>query len=423
MKAEIISVGTELLLGQIANTDAQYISGELSRIGVGVYYHTVVGDNETRICEAIKAADARCDVVILTGGLGPTADDLTKETLCGYLGLACVMHRRSYERLCARFAQMNIKEPTENNFKQVYFPKDAVVLDNDNGTAPGMYYEREDGHVFMALPGPPFELNPMFSNYALPLLTKKSGCVLKSRVLRLCGIGESLIETKIKDILDAQTNPTIAPLLGNGDVTLRITAMAKSEEEAEKLILPAEKSLTERLGEYVYGYDDDTPEKVLVELLKQKKLKISTAESCTGGLIASRITDVSGASSVFDEGVVTYANEAKTKYLGVSEQTIEKYGAVSSQTAEEMVNGLLKNMNCDVAVAVTGIAGPTGGTKEKPVGLVYIAVGVKCGDGILTDVTKNNFAGSRDKIKFRTSTTAIINTIGMIKNCKIQERK
>lgn len=416
MKAEIISVGTELLLGQIANTDAQYISGELSKIGVGVYYHTVVGDNDGRICDVIKIADERCDVVILTGGLGPTVDDLTKETLCEYLGLECEMHQRSYERLCARFEKMNIKEPTENNFKQVYFPKNAVILDNDNGTAPGMYYEREDGHVFIALPGPPFELNPMFSNYALPLLAKKSGCILKSRILRLCGIGESLMETKVRDILDAQTNPTIAPLLGNGDVTLRITAKAKNEDEAEELILPTEKLLMERIGEYVYGYDDDTPEKVLVELLKQKNLKISTAESCTGGLIASRITDVSGASSVFDEGVVTYANDAKAKYLGVNKLMLEKFGAVSSQTADEMVRGLLNNMNCDVAVAVTGIAGPTGGTKEKPVGLVYIGVGVKCGNEIVTEVTKNNFVGSREKIKFRTSTTAIMNTIKLIKN-------
>lgn len=417
MKAEIISVGTELLLGQIANTDAQYISCELSKIGVGVYYHTVVGDNRDRIYDAIKIADARCDVVILTGGLGPTVDDLTKETLCDYLNLKCEMHKKSYDRLCERFEKMNIKEPTENNFKQVYFPKDSIVLDNDNGTAPGMYYEREDGHVFVALPGPPFELKPMFSNYALPLLAKKSGCILKSRILRLCGIGESLMEAKVRDILDTQTNPTIAPLLGNGDVTLRITAMAKSEDEAQKqLILPTEKLLMERIGEYVYGYDDDTPEKVLVELLKQRKLKVSTAESCTGGLIASRITDVSGSSGVFDEGVVTYANEAKMKYLGVKEQTLKAYGAVSAQTAEEMLNGLLNNMNCDVAVAVTGIAGPTGGTKEKPVGLVYIGVGIKDKDKTVTSVTKNNFAGSRDKIKFRASTTAIINTIGIIKN-------
>lgn len=416
MKAEIISVGTELLLGQIANTDAQYISTELSKIGIGVYYHTVVGDNYDRIYGAIHSADTRCDVVILTGGLGPTVDDLTKETLCDYLNLKCEMHQKSYDRLCARFEKMNIKQPTENNFKQVYFPSTATVLDNDNGTAPGMYYEREDGHIFIALPGPPFELCPMFSDKALPLLIKKTGCVLKSRVLRLCGIGESLMETKVRDILDAQTNPTIAPLLGNGDVTLRITAMAPSEEEAQSLILPTEKLLMERIGEYVYGYDDDTPEKVLVDLLKRKTLKISTAESCTGGLIASRITDVSGASAVFCEGVVTYANEAKSKYLGVKRETLAEYGAVSSQTAREMVCGLIDRMDCNVAIAVTGIAGPTGGTAEKPVGLVYIGVAVKNGENVTVDVTENNFVGSRDKIKFRTSTTAIMNAVKMIIN-------
>ncbi len=416
MKAEIISVGTELLLGQIANTDAQYISTELSKIGIGVYYHTVVGDNYDRIYGAIQSADARCDVVILTGGLGPTVDDLTKETLCDYLHLKCELHKRSYERLCARFEKMNVEQPTENNFKQVYFPITATVLDNDNGTAPGMYYERKDGHIFIALPGPPFELSPMFSDKALPLLIKKTGSVLRSRVLRLCGIGESLMETKVRDILDAQTNPTIAPLLGNGDVTLRITAMAQSEDEAQRLIAPTERQLMERIGEYVYGYDDDSPEKVLVELLKQKKLKISTAESCTGGAIASRITDVSGSSAVFCEGVVTYANEAKTKYLGVKTETLDKYGAVSPQTAHEMVCGLIEKMDCDVAVAVTGIAGPTGGTAEKPVGLVYIGVAVKNGENVTVDVTKNNFVGSRDRIKFRTSTTALMNVIKMIKN-------
>lgn len=416
MKAEIISVGTELLLGQIANTDAQYISQELSKLGIGVYYHTVVGDNWDRTVDAISLATSRCDVVILTGGLGPTADDLTKEALCSYLGLECVMHQRSYDRLCERMKKHNVTTMTQNNYKQAMFPESATVLDNDHGTAPGMYYEREDAHVFAALPGPPSELKPMFSNYVMPLLLKKSGKVLVSRVLRMYGIGESSMETRVKDILDAQTNPTVAPLLGNGDVTLRITAMADDEDEAKLLIEPMEASLTERLGEYIYGYDDDTPQSVLVELLKQKGLTVATAESCTGGLIASRITDVAGSSEVFNEGFVTYANEAKVKHLGVKEQTLIDYGAVSEQTAREMVLGLIERTNCDVAVAVTGIAGPGGGTPEKPVGLVWIAVAVKTSDGIKISVTKNNFVGNREKIKFSTSTTAIINAIKMIKN-------
>jgi len=279
-----------------------------------------------------------------------------------------------------------------------------------------MYYEREDAHVFAALPGPPSELKPMFSNYVMPLLQKKSGKVLVSRVLRMYGIGESSMETRVKDILDAQTNPTVAPLLGNGDVTLRITAMADNLQEAKLLIEPTEKALTERLGEYIYGYDDDTPQSVLVELLKQKGLTVATAESCTGGLIASRITDVQGSSEVFNEGFVTYANEAKVKHLGVKEQTLIDYGAVSEQTAREMVLGLIERTNCDVAIAVTGIAGPGGGTHDKPVGLVWVGVAVKTSDGIKLSVTKNNFVGNREKIKFSTSTTAIINAIKMIKN-------
>ncbi len=414
MKAEIISVGTELLLGQIANTDAQYISQKLSEIGIGVYHHTVVGDNWDRIVDAISHADKRCDLIILTGGLGPTVDDITKEALCSYLGLESVRHEHSYRRLCDRMAKYGRTTFTENNLKQVLFPKDAFVLDNDHGTAPGMYYEREDGSVFMALPGPPSELKPMFSERVLPKLMEKSQTVLVSRVLRMVGIGESLMETKVRDILDSQTNPTVAPLLGNGDVTLRITAMASTEDEARGLIAPMEEEIRSRLGEFIYGTDDDTPEKVLVRLLNEKGLHVSTAESCTGGLIAAKITDVSGSSSVFNEGVVTYANSAKMKFLGVREETLANHGAVSSETATEMVKGLLNNMNCDVAIAVTGIAGPTGGTDEKPVGLVYIGVGVKSHNGDIINITKNNFVGTREKIKFSTAIAAIINTIKLI---------
>lgn len=412
MKAEIVSVGTELLLGQIANTDAQYISQCLSEIGIGVYFHTAVGDNWDRIKESIDHAATRSDIVILTGGLGPTVDDLTKEALCDYLGLETKKHKKSFERLLERFQKMG-REITPNNIKQALFPEDAVVLDNDFGTAPGMYYER-DGKVFMALPGPPFELKPMFANYVIPLLKKKSECVIKSRVLRVFGLGESMMETMVKDILDAQTNPTIAPLLGNCDVTLRITAMAQNEEEALELIKPTEALLCERLKGYVYGYDNDTPESVLVALLKENKLSFSAAESCTGGLVASRVTDIPGASEVMGESVVTYSNVAKIKYLGVSECTLNEYGAVSENTAREMVLGIIKSSGSDVSVAVTGNAGPSY-MEDKSVGLVYIATAVKNGDNYIVNVKEYRFVGARDKVKYRAASSAIIDSISAIK--------
>lgn len=412
MRADIISVGTELLLGQIANTDAQYISQRLSEIGIGVYFHTAVGDNRERILSTIALAESRSDIIILTGGLGPTVDDITKEALCEHLGLETVLHEESYVRLCERFAKMN-RSVTENNLKQVLFPREATVLKNDRGTAPGMYYER-NGKIYMALPGPPFELKAMFDGYAMELLKAKNDHTIVSRVLRMYGIGESAMENMVRDILDAQTNPTVAPLLGNGDVTLRITAMADNEAAARELIAPVEAMLTERLKEYIYGFDDDTPEGVLVRLLAEKGLSIATAESCTGGLIASRITDIPGASDVLNEALVTYSNEAKMRHLSVSEATLAAYGAVSEETAYEMVSGLLANAACSAAISVTGIAGPSGGSEEKPVGLVYIGTGLRHGSKTDINVKKYNFIGTRDKIKFNAATSAITDMINFI---------
>ncbi len=415
MNAEIVSVGTELLLGQIANTDAQYISQCLSEIGISVYYHIAVGDNWDRIKDSIDCAAKRSDIIILTGGLGPTVDDLTEEALCEYLDLETVEHKKSLERLLERFNKSG-RTLTKNNMKQVLFPVDAVVLDNDCGTAPGMYYER-NGQVFIALPGPPSELKPMFSNYVMPLLREKNSAVIKSRVLRVYGIGESMMETMVKDILDSQTNPTVAPLLGNGDVTLRITAMAQSEEEAMKLIEPMENKIRERLGEYIYGVDNDTPESVLVSLLKEKNMKFSAAESCTGGLIASRVTDIPGASDILKESLVTYSNNAKKKYLDVNDDTLEKYGAVSENTAYEMAVGALKNTESNISVAVTGNAGPSV-LEDKSLGLVFIATAVKLDDKVMVNVKEYRFVGTRNKIKFSAATSAIIDTINTIKNMR-----
>ncbi len=411
MVAEIVSVGTEILLGQIANTDAQYISQCLSELGIGVFYHTAVGDNHDRILSSIALAASRSDIIILTGGLGPTVDDLTKEVLCEYLGLETVTHGKSLERLKERFRQMN-KELTPNNYKQVLFPKESIVLDNDRGTAPGMYHEK-DGKTFMALPGPPFELNYMFSTYVMPLLRAKSDSVICSKVLRLYGIGESKMESVIRDILDKQTNPTIAPLLGNGDVTLRITAKAENEEEAQKLITSVENKLRERLSEFIYGVNDDSPEKVLVRLLKEKGLKISTAESCTGGLIASRITDVPGASDVIERSFVTYSDEAKNSILGVKKDTLLKHGAISRETAFEMARGLFAATNSQIVISVTGNAGPSA-AEDKEVGLVYIGVFRRDPCGINGAVKEYHFAGTRSKIKFSAATSAIIDAVKLI---------
>lgn len=410
MTCEIIAVGTELLLGQIANTDAQYISRRLNEYGISVLYHTAVGDNPDRIKEAISIASQRCNIVILSGGLGPTVDDITKEILCEFLSLPLVLHQPSYEHLKAYFDSTH-RAMTENNVKQVCFPEAATILPNDCGTAPGMLIETEH-NTFAALPGPPKELEMMFDKYLLPLLAAKGKHVIQSRVLRMTGIGESAMENKVRDILDAQTNPTVAPLLGVGDVTLRITASADTEQEAAALIAPMEEKLRERLSDYIYGVDNDTPESVLVQLLQEKHLKIATAESCTGGMISSRITNVPGASEIFERGFVTYSNSAKVSLLGVEPDILQQYGAVSEQTARQMAEGVLSRTGADVAIGVTGIAGPGGGSPEKPIGLVYIAVATrkKC------VVSKHNFTGSRDKVRFSASTAALISALRLIQS-------
>ncbi len=372
MNAEIIGIGSELLLGQIANTDAQFISQQLSGIGVSVYFHTAVGDNRLRILETLSIASTRSDIIITTGGLGPTMDDISKETVAEYLGMDLYLHEPSKNRLEEYFKKRN-RNMCQNNYKQAMFPKDCIVLPNDNGTAPGMIVERDD-KVYIVLPGPPSELQPMFVDYVLPYLKAKTSDKIISRVIRIFGIGESAVEEKLKDLLANQSNPTIAPLASQGEVTLRVTAKGPSKEACYNLIEPVEKEIITRLGDAVYGFDDDNLESVVVSLLKKGRFSLAVAESCTGGLIANRITNVSGSSEVFLEGLVTYSNEAKIKRLGVLEETINKYGAVSEETAREMAIGVSKELSSDFGLSVTGIAGPTGGSEEKPVGLVFIGL-------------------------------------------------
>ncbi|HHT66110.1 MAG: competence/damage-inducible protein A [Caldicoprobacterales bacterium] len=394
MNAEIISIGSELLLGQIVNTNAQFLSQQLSVLGIDVYWHTVVGDNRIRILEALRMASDRSDIIITTGGLGPTMDDLSKETITEFLGMQLTIHQPSLKRIQDYFQSLN-RNMTENNVKQAMFPKEALILQNDNGTAPGAVIEK-DNKVFVILPGPPAELQPMFLNYVSTYLAKKTGEGIFSKVLRIFGIGESVVEELIKDLLQQQENPTIAPLASAGEVKLRITAKAASREQAEALIRPVQTEVESRLGDAVYGYDDDTMETIVLKLLRERGMRLALAESCTGGHVSDLITNVPGASDVFLESCVTYSNESKVARLGVSPDTLNKYGAVSHQTAKEMAEGIRKTSGSDIGAAITGIAGPGGATVEKPVGLVFMAIAGSDG----TKTKELHLGGNRMRIKY-----------------------
>lgn len=403
MIVELISVGTEILLGNIVNTNAAYLSEKCAALGLSCYYQSVVGDNEERLCQTIRTALGRSDIVILSGGLGPTQDDLTKECAAKVLGKKMYLDEHSKERIQEYFLSRGM-EITENNWKQAYAPEDATVVDNENGTAPGLILREKDKHVLL-LPGPPKELIPMFEQQMMPYLKSLEPEVISSVTVKLCGIGESKAETKILDLIEKQSNPTIAPYAKTGEVHFRITAKAETEEKAKEMMLPMMEKLQERFGNAVYTMDEKvTLEQALVEMLMERELTIGTVESCTGGMIAARLTEVAGVSAVLKSCLVTYSNKAKRKLVGVKKETLEKHGAVSSQVAKEMAKGMAAHHKADVAIAVTGIAGPGGGSKEKPVGLVYIACHV-CG---VTRVEEYHFSGNRSKIRESTTAYALI---------------
>ncbi len=403
MTVELISVGTELLLGNIVNTNAAYLSEQCATLGLSCYFQSVVGDNEERLSLTLKCAMERADIVILSGGLGPTEDDLTKETAAKVCGRKLVTCDMWMERIAEYFAARNVT-PTENNWKQALVPKDAIVLDNPNGTAPGLIIEEKNTKVIL-LPGPPNELIPMFEASVRPYLEKLTPGVLYSQTVKICGQGESVVETAIKDLIDAQTNPTLATYAKTGEVHIRVTASADTEKAAQKLTKPLVKELKMRFGQDVYTTEENvTLEKAVMDLLIANKLTVTCAESCTGGLLAARLVNVPGISEVLKSGVVTYSNKAKRKYLGVKKSTLDKHGPVSKQTAQEMAKGAAQVSKCDVAVAVTGVAGPDGGTKEKPVGLVYIACYVK---GKVT-VSEYHFSGNRSKVRESAVAAALI---------------
>lgn len=395
MIVELISVGTELLLGNIVNTNAQFLAEKCALLGLSMYHQTVVGDNRERLAQCIRTALSRADILILTGGLGPTEDDLTKEVCGEVMGLPLKEDPHTRARIEAYFVNSIYKKITDNNWKQAMVPEGAIVLDNHNGTAPGLILEK-DGKSAILLPGPPNELYPLFYEQVYPYLQNLCPEKIISRMVKICGCGESLVEEKILDLIDSQTNPTIATYAKTGEVHLRVTAKASSKEEAERLIKPVVKELKKRFGANVYSVkEDETLEMAVVRLLKKHELTVTTAESCTGGLLAGRIVNVPGASDVFREGFVTYSNKAKRKILDVNKATLKKYGAVSKETAKEMAAGGVFAADSDICIAITGVAGPDGGTEEKPVGLVYMACYM---DGNVT-VEKYQFKGNRNKVR------------------------
>ena len=402
MTVELISVGTEILLGNIVNTNAAYLAEKCAGLGLSCYYQTVVGDNAVRLEDTLKLAMSRSDIVILGGGLGPTQDDLTKETAAKVCGKTLVEDAASKEAI-AKFFELKGLEPTENNWKQAMVPEGSLVLPNDNGTAPGIIIETDNNKVIL-LPGPPNEMIPMFETSVRPYLMGWQQEVLYSTTVKICGRGESYVEDDLKDLIESQTNPTIATYAKTGEVHVRVTAKAESEKAAKQLVKPVVKELKSRFGNLVYSTKENVSlEESVVELLLANKLTISTAESCTGGLVAARLINVPGVSEVFKTGHITYSNKAKKKILGVKKSTLDKYGAVSEQTAGEMAKGIGAITKADVGIAITGIAGPDGGSEEKPVGLVYIGCFVKG----KVEVNKYNFSGNRAKVREASVTAAL----------------
>lgn len=368
---EILSVGTEILLGDILNTNSRYLSTELAKLGISVLRHTTVGDNYDRLAAALRTALSRSDIVIATGGLGPTADDITRDVCCEVMGFELELDEKIADGIRKYFASKGYEMP-ESNLRQAYVPIGGTVFENNYGTAPGLGLKK-DGKCVVILPGPPYEMAPMYKESVIPYLAEYTDGMIVSHTVRTMGIGESAMAEICADLLEKE-NPTVAPYAKKGEALLRVTAKAENEAEAEKLLIPVIDEIKSRLGGYVYGIDSENIEQRVVELLKENGLKIATAESCTAGYIPKRITDIAGASGVFEFGAITYSNEMKTKVLGVKTETLEKYGAVSEQTAREMAAGIRRVTGADIGISVTGIAGPGSDGTDKPVGLCFIAL-------------------------------------------------
>jgi len=400
--AELIAVGTELLLGSIANTNAQFLSRELSTLGINVFYHTVVGDNPERLQHAVEIARNRADIIITTGGLGPTCDDLTKQTIASSFGKELAFHEPSARKLESYFERLG-RTLTENNYQQAWLPEGCQVLENDSGTAPGCAFS-VDGRLVIMLPGPPSECQAMFQKQVIPLLSSLSDGMIVSRTLRVYGIGESAAESLLRDQMNTLKNPTLAPYAKAGEVELRITAKSDTEEEADRLIAPVEEAVREILGDKIYGVNVDSLEAVCLSLLQNASLTVGTAESCSGGLIAKRLTDLPGASKVFVGSIVSYHNSVKSKLLNVPTQILETEGAVSAAVAEAMAKGARTSLGCDLAVSTTGVAGPGPDEYGNPPGLLYVALDTP--EGTLVKELRSGFM-TRDQVRMAAAQFAL----------------
>ena len=401
--AEIVTVGTEMLLGDLVDTNTAWISQRLAELGVGIYRHTTIGDNSDRIVAALRDAASRSDLVVTTGGLGPTSDDLTNACISTLTGREMVEYQEAREHVDTMFARFG-RTPTSNNYKQALFPEGTELIPNPVGTAMGALVEWE-GTLFATLPGVPTEMKSMFEGTLEPLVRARSEGSIVSKTLHFAGIGESALAEKVQEFLDA-TDPTVAPLAGQGRVRLRITTRAATDREAQEKIAPVEKEIIARLSDYYFGEGDETLEGSVGRLLGDRGATLALAESCTGGLIAKRLTDMPGSSAYFTEGFVTYSNESKERLLGVPHATIMDHGAVSEPVAREMAEGARRVSGADYGLSVTGIAGPDGGTQEKPVGLVFVGIS----DSEATFAEKLDltaWARSRDSIRERSANRAL----------------
>ncbi|MBQ3931130.1 MAG: competence/damage-inducible protein A [Firmicutes bacterium] len=387
MKATILTIGTEILFGSILNTNSVFLSKELNALGVDVLRHVTVGDNRGRLLKALQQSYEDCDLIITTGGLGPTEDDLTKETIAEYFGVPLEEHPEELKTIRSWFESQG-RVMAENNVKQAWFPRGSVILPNPNGTAPGFYYTDGQRHIYV-LPGPPRENVPMFRDHVAPRLSAHDDGYLFYKIVRTTGIGESDLEIRLMDLIDGQTDPTIATYAKQFECSFRVASKRPTLKEAQDAVEECMVKIRERVGEYIYSEDDKDLLFIVMDKLKEKGIKIASAESITGGMFAKMITDVPGASKVFSKGIVTYSNDAKMSELGVSSQTLDKYGAISPQTAEEMVRGLCRKSGCRICVSVTGNAGPDA-DEGKPVGQFF--VGLMNGD----EVTVREFRANRN---------------------------
>ncbi|MBM7560641.1 competence/damage-inducible protein A [Fusibacter tunisiensis] len=403
MKAGILAIGTELLMGKTVNTNATYLSQELHKLGISVYYHYTVGDNPERIAKHFKQLMEMCDLVFTTGGLGPTLDDITKEIIADVLGLDMVLDPHSLERIKTRFKMFN-REMPESNTRQAYFPEGAIILDNEQGTAPACIIEAKEYNTgILVMPGPPKELKHIFESHIAAYLKNKALNSMTSKYLSIYDLGESAVEDQLMDLIQGQSNPTLATYAGDGKVLLRITSSGLGDHSDKHAVERLCEQIKSRIGDYIVSENGEDLEVVVMNQLLARGIKIAFAESCTGGLLSYTFIRHPGASDVVATSLVTYSNLSKSTYLGVKTDTLTNYGAVSHQTCYEMVKGVAESSGAEIAISTTGIAGPGGGSSEKPVGLVYI--GIYYNGEIMT--VENKFTGDRESIQRRTVNKAL----------------